>query len=138
MGIIMAGIKFMWLHNNNSFKLLSLEDNVYFTLRDIFSNADSFEDIITTNDFNFKLSGDIRYEDRDETFEYTRVLYDIKFLDSLINWLNSLKDYSFNFDEDEDESEEEVEGYMQFDDWWLQFENLKQSLHTLKVSLTQQ
>ena len=41
-GRIINGNKYICLHNNNEFKNISLEDNVYFTMRDIFLNGDSY------------------------------------------------------------------------------------------------
>ena len=39
-GRIINGIKYIYLINDNEFKKKSLYDNIYFTLRDIFANAD--------------------------------------------------------------------------------------------------
>ena len=39
-GKIIDGVKYILLYNENYPKNKSLEDNVYFTLRDIFCNAD--------------------------------------------------------------------------------------------------
>ena len=44
--------KFICVNDNNDFKKLSLEDNVYFTLRDIFFNTDIIEYSIKANEFN--------------------------------------------------------------------------------------
>ena len=42
---LISGIKYLELHNSRELKKISLEDNVYFTLRDIFLNYEYIDDI---------------------------------------------------------------------------------------------
>ena len=56
MGLTYNDKKYLYLMNPHSFKSHSLEDNVYFTTRDVIMNADSSSDIvgeIPTIDFTF-------------------------------------------------------------------------------------
>ena len=50
-GRIIDGVKYIYLMNYNDFKKKSLYDNVYFTLRDIFANAESFDTMMESNSF---------------------------------------------------------------------------------------
>jgi len=105
MGIIFNGIKYIHLHNDHKFKLLSLEDNVYFTLRDIFLNAnndDNNDNDVEANMYNGSLTNNIRFEERDETFKYSDDLQKKSVLKSLCKWLTQLvyeKCYDFNDNE---------------------------------------
>ena len=62
--------------NDNQFKKKSLCDNFYFTLRDIFTNTDSFDICDIANYFNTRLANNICFEDRTERFEYTNLLHE--------------------------------------------------------------
>ena len=63
---LIGGVKYLQLCNLNELKKLSLEDNVYFTLRDIFLNYGYSYDMLRANDFNDKLTNNICYENRIE------------------------------------------------------------------------
>ena len=65
---IINGIKYLQHFNDNNLKSLSLEDNVYFTLRDIFINMAELQYIMEANVFNNQISGSICYEDRKSNF----------------------------------------------------------------------
>ena len=88
MGLTYNGTKYVFLCNSHLLKYRSLEDNVYFTLRDIFMNAASADDAIECNQFNIQLTNEICYEDRTDTFTYTDVLHDKDFVEGLVKWLN--------------------------------------------------
>ena len=88
MGLTYNETKYVELCNSHNLKSLSLEDNVYFTLRDIFMNAGSADDAIECNQFNIQLTNDIGFEDRTDTFTYTNVLQDKAFVERLVKWLN--------------------------------------------------
>ena len=88
MGLTYNETKYVELCNSHNLKSLSLEDNVYFTLRDIFMNAGSADDAIECNQFNIQLTNDIGFEDRTDTFTYTNVLQDKAFVEGLVKWLN--------------------------------------------------
>jgi len=134
------GIKYLQVHNDNNFKKLSLEDNVYFTLRDIFTNISEFNYIVEANEFNNEITGSIYYEDRKGDFQYTDSLNDKLFVNRLNKWLNDIKktDFVFGYEPDDKADDEEKYWYydmkrlIKFDDWWSQFEELKTRLEELK------
>ena len=123
--------KFIFVNDNNDFKKLSLEDNVYFTLRDIFFNTDIIEYSIKANDFNSMLTGNIYFEDRTSDFKYTNLLNDKTFLYNLKTFLKKVNLRYFELlDEEEDvKLYGDEENYdIPFNDWVIQFEDLKQQL----------
>lgn len=127
-GRIINEIEYICLQNDNRFKKLSLEDNVYFTLRDIFLNGDSCDLIMEANSFNQRLTNGISYEDRTEYFAYTNVLDDSKYLSQLSHWLKHFSEYYFDFVEPESDEEIDMNEYITFNDWWFQFEELRKDL----------
>jgi hypothetical protein len=137
-GIEINNKKYICLHNDNNLKHLSLEDNVYFTLRDIFSNGDTYDTIIHANNFNEKLTNDIRYEDRTPDFKYTNKLNEYGYVKLLKNWLNYIKKYHFDFysfDNKERKCKREIifgtlkYNYMDFEVWWNQFNDLRRQVN---------
>ena len=107
MGLTYNGTKYVFLCNPHKFKSLSLEDNVYFTLRDIFMNAASADDAIECNQFNSQLIDDISFDDRTESFTYRTVLHDKAFVEGLVKWLNYTRPnldlfFTDTIDEDDD------------------------------------
>jgi len=128
---IFNDIKYLQLANENHLKNKSLEDNVYFTLRDIFANVSALDYCLEANGFNSKLTNGIYYEERKD-FTYTNVLNDKTYVKELSVWLSYIDKSDFVFEAIEDtEDTEEKEWYydtrnlMKFDDWWLQFEELR-------------
>ena len=91
MGLTYNATKYVRLCNPHKFKSLSLEDNVYFTLRDIFMSAKKADDAIECNEFNHQLTNEIGFEDRTDTFTYTNVLQAKAFVEGLIKWLCDFK-----------------------------------------------
>lgn len=124
-GRIINEINYIRLMNSNNFKINTLNDNVYFTLRDIFANAESFDTCMEANHFNSKLTGDISFEDRTMDFVYTNVLEQKYFVDKLLFWLKCFNIHYFEFIEPEDDEEIDINEYLQWDIWWAQFEKLK-------------
>ena len=129
---IINGIKYLQLHNDNNLKLLSLEDNVYFTLRDIFTNISGCDYIMEANNFNDNITGGISYEERKNDFQYTNVLNEKLYVDRLNRWLNFITPFDFDFEELDDKADDEEKYWyydmkllIKFDDWWSQFEELK-------------
>jgi hypothetical protein len=122
-GRIIDNIKYMCLHNDNELKKRSLEDNVYFTMRDIYLNTNSADIAFEVNDLNYGLSNGIRYEDRDNTFQYANVLHNKKYLLELITSLVYLCKDDFVFKENKPKLQSQE--YIKFDDWWVQFKKLK-------------
>jgi hypothetical protein len=140
-GRLIDGIRYICLMNDNSFKSKSLEENVYFTLRDIFWNGD-IDDVISANHYNGLLTNDISFEERDANFEYTNVLYDYNsdYTKKLYDWLSSLtgykrtsksngwKDSMISFRKVEEDEVIDMTRYMKYDDWWDQLQELMKKL----------
>ena len=136
MGILYEKIYYIELHNYNNLKNSSLEANVYFTLRDIFNNAKYLEYSLEANEYNNKLTNNICYEERTPTFQYTEVLKNKEYLESLIKWLSQFSQISdFDFtDEIDIDCEAELyllinknynSKYMKFDNWLKYLTELK-------------
>jgi hypothetical protein len=124
-GLLIDGIRYMSIMENNDYKKKSLNDNVYFTLRDIFWNSMSADIVFQASNFNDKLSGGILYEYRTDKFYYTNVLYqDNIYVYKLLKWLKKIDICHFDFLEPEHDEEIDMKKFMKFDDWWLQFINL--------------
>ena len=134
---IMFNLEFIELYNDKYLKTLSLEDETYFTMRDLFYNAE-FEYAFVTNIFNPLLSNNIYYEDRTINFTYTNVLNNLNYIKDLHNYIQKITpaDVRYNckclkdivkkgktmddcFDEDE---------YMLFDEWWEDFEKFREKI----------
>jgi hypothetical protein len=133
MGKLINGIKYMCIHDVNEYKKKSLNDNFYFTLRDIFWNTDSCDVMIKVNYLNDMLTDGISFESRTNTFEYTNILYQKTELKKILQFLNRITrngwfEFSELKDEDEDEEESIDEEYILFDDWWKEFEELRNLL----------
>jgi hypothetical protein len=129
---IFNNIKYLQLANENHIKNKSLEDNVYFTLRDIFANVSGLDYCMEANGFNTKLTNGISYEERTIDFTYTNVLNDKIYIKNLSKWLSYIQKCDFEFEAINDNADtEEKEWYFdtrnlfKFDDWWLQFEELR-------------
>ena len=134
---IFNNIKYLQLANENHLKSKSLEDNVYFTLRDIFNNVSGFDNCMEANVFNDALTNGISYQERTDDFTYTNVLNDKKYIYRLSEWLSRIHKGEFEFEalnytgEEEEEKEKEKVWYndtinlFPFDDWWKQLEELK-------------
>ncbi len=124
-GKIIDGIKYIHLLNDNELKKKSLNDCVYFTLRDIFENAYDYYTIIEINWFCQKLTGEFYFEDRKSIYNYTSALNKPHYLTKLIKWLNKINIKYFEFillGEDENVNMKE---YITWDEWWFQFEEFK-------------
>ena len=129
---IFNNIKYLQLDNENHLKNKSLEDNVYFTLRDIYANVAGLDYCMEANLYNSKLTNGICYEERTIDFTYTNVLNDKTFIHELSIWLSYIDKSDFEFEAiNDDANTEENEWYFdtrnlfKFDDWWLQFEELR-------------
>ena len=106
-------MKYICLQYDNDLKKKSLEDNVYYTLIDIFNNTAFSNLVLRVHDFNHFLK---------DKSGYTRILYDKEYLSVLINMLKHVNESSFEFIVEDGE-------YIRLDDWWKQFEELNQSLN---------
>jgi hypothetical protein len=136
--LIFNGEIYVRMYDENELKIKSLEDNIYHTLRDISYNIFGFDWWVESNGFINPLTNGIKFEDRNDTFEYSNVLNDKEYLVRLIEWLNyiSINDFNdvnnFNL---LDETDEEMlyfhthrHQFILLDDWWVQFNNLKGDL----------
>ena len=65
--------KYILQANPYYFKFKSLEDNVYFTLRDIFLNISTEFKMYEANELNKQISKGIAFEDRTEDFSYVKL-----------------------------------------------------------------
>lgn len=119
------GVKYIYLVNDNDFKKKSLCYNVYFTLRDIFANAESVDHLIAANYFIRILTSDIYFEERTETIQCKNMLYQKDYVERLQIWLKSFNVYCFEFHEPEEDEQIDMKEYMIFDDWWDQFHELR-------------
>ena len=118
-------MSYLILSNDNNFKTLSLEDNVYFTLSDIWLNIDCNDDLLFESCvYQNKLTNNISYSERKEGFKYSNVLSDITYVKSLIKSLKYVRYGSFNYFSEFEEGEE----YMIFETWYEQFLDLKNKL----------
>jgi hypothetical protein len=140
-GRLIDGVRYVGLMNDNSFKSKSLEDNVYFTLRDIFWNGE-IDDVFSANHYNGLLTNGITFEKRDKYFEYANILYDYvsDYTQKLYDWLirltgnkrtskpNGWKDNMFEFLEVNEDDEIDMSEYMKYDDWWDQLQQLIKKL----------
>jgi len=157
MGLTYNGTKYVFLCNPHNLKSLSLEDNVYFTLRDIFMNADNADDAIECNQFNIQLTNEIGFEDRTDTFTYTDVLHDKAFVEGLVKWLNYTRpnlDLFFTDTIDEDDyftfngtqlttnwkhsESDNINEYLPLDAWMEDFNDLINSLSKRSNELNKQ
>lgn len=128
MGRFINGIKYICLIANNDFKKKSLEDNVYFTLMDIMINSDSTDTCMTATLYTKSLDNDIYFNDRTDSFEYTNALEQKDYVEKLLTWLKRFtKNGWFEF-LDTEEDVNSSEKYIRFDDWWIQFCELRKLL----------
>ena len=122
---IINDIKYFQLANENHLKNISLEDNVYFTLRDIFANVSGIDYCMEANGFLDQLTNGISFQERTIDFTYTNVLNDKIYIYLLNRWLSYIQKYSFEFEAINDDVDAEESNLFKFDDWWIQFEELK-------------
>ena len=125
-GRIIDNIEYIELLYNNDLKSKTLEDNVYYTLRDIFWNSDEEYDLIMSNKFNKFLKNN----DSFESFEYTDVLYDYcsEFTQELYDYLKNFTKDRIYFVEDSVEKNKKDFYYIKLDDWWSELQQLVKKL----------
>lgn len=115
------GVKYISLLDNNDLKLTSLNNWVYYTLRDVFWNADEYY-CIKANDLNSLLV----YKKKD-TIEYTNILDDVKFVRKLYEFLKSLNETAFHFVK---KTFKPNQNYIEYQIWWKQLQELKKQIGT--------
>ena len=120
----------MYINDGNNLKELSLEDRVYFTLRDMFFNTNDLELRKNINKINLKLTNDTYLEERDENFKYSNALDNKKYVSSIIYMLEryALEYYAFNIENFFFDNNDKFE-FMLYEDW---HEQMKVLLITLK------
>jgi len=147
---IINGTKYVCLHYDNNLKSKSFEDNLYFTLKDIWLNID-INEAVRVSHYLSLLTGAIPFEKRTETFEYNNIKDYAKpiyyYLSNLCahkdkdkNEYKLMKDALFDFYniddwEDDEKAEINLNDYMKYDDWWTQFEALYYQLEAIVKKL---
>lgn len=118
-------VEYVGLSEEHSLKFRSLEDDVYFTLRDLFLNLLDVDDVINTIHFSKELTDNIPYEERTETFRYTCVLSDKYYTKKLYEWLSTLDKTCFEFKPPRDDDVIDLKEFIPFTEWWNHFEYLR-------------
>jgi len=127
-GIKYNGTKYLYLIHPNDWKQKSLEDNIYFTIRDIFQNIDDFQFAMEANIFNYTLTNGVSYEERTNEFTYSNILNkDVDFITRISKWLSYICEYYFDFEEVVEETIN-IDKYILFDEWISQLDILKKLL----------
>lgn len=141
---LIDGVKYLKMHDDNSVKFISLEDNIYVTLRDIFLNINNCDLCMDANIFNEKLTNNVFYEDRNEDYQYADVLNDKLYLRQLVCFLCKIKVSEFEFETPPDYIDDESKGfyyeidftqYIKLDEWMIQMEDLKKTIYLRLNSL---
>jgi hypothetical protein len=140
---LIDGVKYIYLHYPNEFKMKSLEDDIYFTLTDMVWNGGGIHEPAPSADKYSRLLTDIEYEKRDNNFKYNNVLYnrDSDFAEKILELISrcSNKDFVFHFYEEDkyDDLDDELEDdgfgldmskYMRYDDWWEHLSELREKI----------
>jgi hypothetical protein len=118
--------EYIGLSEEHALKFRSLEDDVYFTLRDLFLNVLGIDDVFTTIIFMKELADNIPYEERNETFQYTDALSDISYCERLSKWLYSLDKKCFVFSPPSKDDVIDLKEFIPFDEWYNHFTYLRQ------------
>ena len=127
-GIKYNDIKYLYLMHPKDWKQKSLEDNVYFTMRDIFTNIDDFQFAMEANFFNDALSNGVIYEERTTEFTYSNILNeDFNFVCRLSKWLSYICEYYFDCNIVED-GPVDLDKYISLEEWISQLDILKELL----------
>lgn len=122
------GVNHMCLMEPNSLKFKSLEDNLYFTLRDIFWNTTDEYALQAHHLYNL-LSNNVRLEDRTIEFKYVDVLNesDGKYIEDVFCFFQDcLEGNLFVFDGDNywSNNDHNHAEYMPFSEWRGQLSKL--------------
>ncbi len=121
-------VYYMYLMDDPSLKSLSLEDNVYFTIRDIFANAFNTDMCYEANEFNALLTKDTHISDRTSNFQYANVLYQPKYINKLSTWLNNITISDFDIITKLELFECEYDTHMELDVWCEHFTKLRDEI----------
>ena len=141
-GIIIDDVKYLPLFNSslNNLKKKSLNDNIYFTMRDIFRSADTCDICIEVNYFNEILTNNVYLEDRTDSFTYSDALYDISFVEKLMKWLDRFNVHYLAFEKITEEHKDYVDlrCYIKFEQWMTEFNQLKADVRAQYEMLKQE
>ena len=130
---IYKDVKFIKTMDNNDLKKKSLEDAVYFTLRDILFNVEDPVLLLEATIFMDNLTKGICLEDRKENFRYTKILKNKTFIFELHIWLFTLLKSNFIFETIYHPIS--LDGYMLFDKWVEQLNELTEELDEIYYDL---
>jgi hypothetical protein len=126
---------------DKDYKKRTLEDNVYFTLRDIYMNCDNYETCMRSESYSGQLTEGVVFEDRTDEFQYTNVLHQAKYLNSLCKFLERLTPNYFAVKPNDEmhlgtEDQAPIEFDIPFDEWWSELEQLRKVLdeHLEKIT----
>ena len=119
------------LCNDNKLKELSLEDNVYFTLRDIFMNSNNVNATLFANVINGELTNNISYEERTPEFKYSNMLNNKNDVEQVLDLLKNLNTFDFYNKEpnkfemiDDEYAAKFSHKLLEFDTWFAQLQTL--------------
>ena len=145
----MAGIyynnqKYIKLSHSHHLKFISLGNNIYFTLLDIIQNTNCKILANELKQYNFRLTNNISYEDRNDTFQYSDDISNKPFLKSVYRCISVIhKTYDFNFFLELDEGIEIIHdepyitcdniNYINYDIWWEHLQNFKNLIDNMNV-----
>jgi hypothetical protein len=122
---------YIMLCNDNKLKELSLEDNVYFTLRDIFMNSNNVNATLFANVVNGELTNDISYEERTPEFKYSNMLNNKNVVHQILDLLENLNSFDFYNKEpnkyqmiDDEYVAKHSHELFEFDSWFAQLQTL--------------
>lgn len=122
--------KYILLSNSNNLKTQSLEDNIYFTLRDVFLNISVEFKMYEANELNVIISNGIYNENRTSDFSYVNLTSEPDLVRNILRFLNEIKQDDFEYETEKSEPDKKSLdfNYIDFDIWWKQLENLKTAL----------
>lgn len=124
---IINGIKYIELFDSNELKNKSLEDNVYYTLKDIIYNGE--EDDIAASNYLIK---NLKKTDTNVNYqEYSNILYDYNsdFTQKLYNYMCKFSITKINLIEENVQKLNSDKKYIKLDEWIIQFNNLTQKIN---------
>ncbi len=134
-GVTWNNKKYLMACNGAYLKSKSIEDNLYFTIREIFLNIEQEFKMYEANEINAKLSNQTPWEVRDDKFKYLQLFKNPDFVTYVLGWLNSIKQTEFDFEFEtariDLNSDIITNEYIEFELWWKRLVQLKQDLSNL-------
>ena len=118
-------MEYISIGSDNNLKTLSLEDNLYYTLEDIFINADTSDLCTYAAYYMDELKEGCYYKSKMMNKKYTDCLNNKEFVSSLLNRvIKYLMPNHLQYDKENDEIYEKMDK----NEWWKQFEELRKQL----------